>query len=69
MKKSKKLFDIKLLIGSNPNVDASIVAETRAAIRSLRKNGFGNKGYDLVDRGTRSPLKQQDCLEKIPLSR
>ena len=67
--KIRKHFVIKDLIVSNRSVDPNVVAEARAAIKALRKHGFGNKGYSLVDRRVRSPLKRQDSPENFLATR
>ncbi len=64
--KTKRHHNLKTLISSNPRVDSHVVAEALSAIKALRKNGIGQKGYDLNDHRMCSPLKRQDAAEELP---
>lgn len=56
MTTTKKRIDINALIRNNPKADANLIAEARAAIKILRKHGFGHPGYGLANGKPRIPL-------------
>lgn len=63
MTTTKKRIDINALIRNNPKVDSILIAEARAAIKVLRKHGFGHPGYGLANGKGRGLFLRYDTGE------
>jgi hypothetical protein len=54
---------VSSLIRRNPAADAKLIAEARAQIRILRKQGIEPRAYDVRDRRTGSKFMLRDSAD------
>lgn len=63
MRTKKKRLSVRALVLANPKADPNLIAAARAAIKTLRQQGFSGSGYGLASRGM-CPLTRLDEHEQ-----